>query len=173
VNYKAEIIEEHFQDGSAFGCQIQYLKEETPLDTGGALSLLPERPEAPLLVLNGDLLTQFDVGNLIAFHTAGGYRATLGVHEYAHTVPLGVIEMTEDRIIQLREKPTEIWLTNAGIYVFEPDLIARIPQGKPYPLPALLEDCINRQESVGAFRIEKDWIDIGRQRELDRARGQV
>ena len=66
---------------------IEYLREEKPLGTGGALSLLPEVPADPMLVLNGDLLTQFDVGSLLAFHASGKYRATVGVHEYTHTVP--------------------------------------------------------------------------------------
>jgi dTDP-glucose pyrophosphorylase len=171
VNYKAEMIEEHFGDGSLFGCAIEYLREKKPLGTGGALSLLPIEPSDPMLVLNGDLLTQFDVGNLLAFHTRGHHRATVGVHEYSHTVPFGVVDVDDDRILQLREKPAHVWLTNAGIYVLEPDVVSRVPRDCEFLLPALIEDCIDRKESVGAFRIETDWIDVGRQAELARARG--
>lgn len=171
VNYKAELIEQHFKDGTPFGCAIEYLREETPLGTGGALSLLPDLPAHPVLVLNGDLLTQFDVASLLTFHERGGYRATIGIHEYAHTVPFGVVELDADRIVQMREKPSEIWLANAGIYVLEPEVIARVPRGGNYPLPALVEECLDRKEPVGAFRIESDWIDVGRQGELSRARG--
>lgn len=171
VNYKADLIESHFGNGARFGCAIEYLREEKPLGTGGALSLLPEAPADPILVLNGDLLTQFDVGSLLAFHASGKYRATVGVHEYTHTVPFGVVDLEDDQIVQIREKPSEVWLTNAGIYVLDPATVARVPRSSDYPLPALIEECLDRKEPVGAFRIEADWIDVGRQAELTRARG--
>ena len=172
VNYKAEIIEGHFGDGAAFGCRIEYLREDKPLGTGGALALLPSVPSNALLVLNGDLLTQFDVARMLAFHSRGGHEATVGLHEYVHTVPFGVAELLGDRIVALREKPTQSWQTNAGIYVLEPRLLARVPRDASFPLPALLEECIDRGDSVGAFRVEDDWIDVGQHRELLRARGE-
>ena len=171
VNYKAHIIEAHFGDGSKFGCSIEYLREEEPLGTGGALSLVPEPVVDPMLVLNGDLLTQFDVGSMIGFHDAGRFRATVGIHEYGHTVPFGVVDLEADRVRSIREKPVEVWQANAGIYVLDAELIARIPRNTYYPLPALVEECIERDEPVGGFRIDKDWIDVGRKAELERARG--
>lgn len=173
VNYKAEVIEIHFGDGSAFGCNIEYLKEAVPLGTGGALSLLPAVPSDPLLVLNGDLLTQLDVGQMLAFHGSAGHKVTVGVHEYRHTVPFGVVELQGERIVAVREKPTQSWQVNAGIYILEPDLLARIPKDTYFPLPALVEECLDRGEAVGAFRVEEDWIDVGRHQELRRARGEA
>jgi dTDP-glucose pyrophosphorylase len=173
VNYRADVIEDHFKDGASFGCVIEYLREDVPLGTGGALSLLSAKPEQPMLVLNGDLLTQFDVGSLITFHTRGNYRATVGLHEYAHTVPFGVVDLEEDRIVRMREKPSHIWVANAGIYVFDPDILGRVSPNVHYPLPALVEECLERGEAVGGFRIEQDWIDVGRQAELARARGEL
>ena len=117
VNYMGDMIEGYFKDGAELGCNIEYVKEEKPLGTGGALSLLPEKPDHPVLMLNGDLLTQFNVGNMLAFHADGGFKATVGVHEYVHTVPYGVVEREGDRITGIREKPTQTWLANAGIYV--------------------------------------------------------
>lgn len=173
VNYKANVIERHFGDGSAFGCRIEYLRERAPLGTGGALSLLPFLPTDPLLVLNGDLVTQFDAGRMVSLHTAGRHRMTVGVHEYTHTVPFGVVDLRGERIIAMREKPATSWLTNAGIYLLEPELLKRIPRDVPYPLTALVEDCLERKESVGAFRVEEDWIDVGHPQDLRRARGQT
>ena len=112
-------------------------------------------------MLNGDLLTQFNVGNMLAFHADGGFKATVGVHEYVHTVPYGVVEREGDRITGIREKPTQTWLANAGIYVFEPDLVERVPQDTYFPLPTLVEECLDRGEAVGAFPIKEDWIDVG------------
>jgi NDP-sugar pyrophosphorylase family protein len=151
VNYKADVIEAHFGDGARFGCRIEYLKERKPLGTGGALSLLPESPADPFLVLNGDLLTQFNLARMLAFHEGGGYRATIGTHEYAHTIPYGVVEVEEDRVAALREKPSQVWQTGAGIYVFEPELAARVPPDTFYPLPGLLEECLDGESASGHF----------------------
>jgi NDP-sugar pyrophosphorylase family protein len=171
VNYLSEVIEQHFRDGSALGCKIEYLRETKPLGTGGSLSLLPERPEHPLLVLNGDLLTEFDLGRMIAFHEEGNYAATVGVHEYVQTVPLGVLDIAENRIVGFREKPSFTYATNAGIYLLNPDLLERIPRDETYTIPALVEDCLAKGQAVGAFRIEDEWLDIGRPQELGRALG--
>ena len=101
-----------------------------------------------------------------------GASATVGVHEYVHTVPFGVVDRQGERITGLREKPSQSWLTNAGIYVLEPELLARVPPNTYFPLPALVEECLDRGEAVGAFRVEEDWIDVGQHQELRRARGE-
>ena len=172
VNYRAEAIEAYFLDGAPFGCTIKYLREQMPLGTGGSLSLLPQLPTHPTLVLNGDLVTQFDVTRMLAFHQEGGYRATVGTHEYSHTVPLGVVEVDGDHINQIREKPTQVWRVNAGIYIVDPELVRRVPADTNFELPALIEECLELGEPVGAFHIREDWADIGRHHELKRARGQ-
>ncbi|MFZ2492703.1 MAG: nucleotidyltransferase family protein [Thermoanaerobaculia bacterium] len=171
VNYKAGIIEQHFGDGTSFGCRIEYLKETVPLGTGGSLSLMPT-PEHPVIVLNGDLLTQVDIAAMCDFHAAGGYMATVGAHNYVHTVPFGVLECNGDEITGIREKPVHSWLANAGVYVLQPELVARVPKETMFGLPGLIEECFVRSEPVGAFHIEDEWADIGRPQELSRARGE-
>lgn len=171
VHYKAEVIERHFGDGSGYGCRIEYLRESEPLGTGGALSLLPKRPLEPLLVVNGDLLTQFDVGNMLAYHARQGAVATVGVHEYRHRVPFGVVELDGDRICETCEKPTHRWLANAGIYVLEAHLVDRVPKGTAYALTALVDDCLSKGERVTAYHLQDEWMDLGQADELKRARG--
>lgn len=173
VNYKARMVEDYFSDGKALGCEIQYLKENEPLGTGGALSLLPEKPPHAILVLNGDVLSQFDVAGMLSFHENGNYRATVAVHDYVHTVPYGVVETREDYITGLREKPAKIWLVNAGIYTLDPVLLDRVPRQTFFPLPSLVEECLEKGESVGAFRINGDWLDVGKHRDLKIALGET
>jgi dTDP-glucose pyrophosphorylase len=172
VNYKAGLIHEHFGDGAGFGCCLEYLREEVALGTGGPLSLLPAAPRDPLIVLNGDLVTQFDLPKMLHAHSDRAHRVTLAVHEYLHTVPFGVVETAGDCVTTLREKPTHSWQTNAGVYVLDGDLVGRIPKNTPFPLTTLVEDCLERGERVGAFNIQEDWIDVGRHQELRRARGE-
>ena len=170
VNYLAQQIREHFGSGDKFGCRIEYLEETEPLGTGGCLALLPERPETPLLVLNGDLVTQFDVGSLLDGHSSDGRAMTVGVRTHQYTVPLGVLQTEADRVQGFQEKPTVSWQTNAGIYVVSPEVCARVRKGKPFQMPELIVDCLDRGEVVAAHPIEDDWIDVGRAGELNRAR---
>lgn len=170
VNYLAQVIEEHFGDGARFGCRVEYLREEQPLGTAGALSLLPEPPSAPVVVLNGDLLTQVHVGDLLGFHARGGHHATMAITEYTHTVPFGVVETAGDRVTDLVEKPSHAWWANAGIYCLAPEVIARVKERTELPMTTLLGDCIARGESVGAYRVQGDWLDVGRPDELKKAR---
>ncbi|HEY5450510.1 MAG TPA: nucleotidyltransferase family protein [Polyangia bacterium] len=170
VNYLAQQIREHFGSGEKFGCRIEYLEETEPLGTGGCLALLPERSTTPLLVLNGDLVTQFDVGTLLDGHASDSRALTVGVRTHQYTVPLGVIQTEEGRVQGIQEKPTFSWQTNAGIYVVSPELCDRVPKGRPFQMPDLIADCLDRGEAVGAHPIEDDWIDVGRASELKRAR---
>jgi NDP-sugar pyrophosphorylase family protein len=117
-------------------------------------------------------VVQFDLGRLLAFHELGGFAATVAHHEHTHTVPFGVLEVAEGRVLGLREKPTYSWRTNAGIYVLSPALVARVPHDVDFPLPALVDQCLERGEAVGAFPVGGDWIDVGRLPELTRARGE-
>lgn len=172
VNYMAEAIIEHFGDGGPFGCEIRYLKEDIPLGTGGSLSLLDETPEEPLLVLNGDLLTEVDIGRLLRFHEEGRHAATIAVRQHDYTVPYGVVRTSNGRLEQLVEKPVESWLVNSGIYVLSPHFLSRFPRGEKVDMPQMLEGCLERNEPVGVFEIADSWMDIGRPGELRRARGE-
>ena len=146
VNYLSEIIEQFFGDGSAYGCRIEYLRESKPLGTGGSLSLLPEKPEHPVLVLNGDLLTEFDLADMIAFHQDGNYAATVGVHEYVQTVPLGVLDITDNRITGFaRNRRSPIPPMPASTCSIP---AARIPKDEAYR-PALVEDCLGARGGRG------------------------
>jgi dTDP-glucose pyrophosphorylase len=170
INYLGHIVEDHFGHGERFGCRIDYLREDKPLGTGGPLSLLPEPPPGPMLVMNGDLVTQADLGAMLEFHQHGGYEATVGVREYSHTVPFGCVTLDGKRVTQIEEKPCLSRLVNAGIYVLNPELVARVPQDQEFPITTLLEQTIERGEPVGAFEIVDDWIDVGQRDQLRAAR---
>jgi dTDP-glucose pyrophosphorylase len=172
VSHLAHVIENHFGDGSRFGCRIEYLRETMPGGTGGALSLLPSIPELPLIVVNGDLVTQFDVGRLLRFHAQGGYVATLGVRPYLVGIPFGVAKLRGARLVGLREKPTERLLINSGIYVLDPCAVRMVPPNREFHMPELLELCLRRKLKVAAHLIDDDWVDVGRHEELRRANGE-
>jgi dTDP-glucose pyrophosphorylase len=171
VNYLSHIIEEHFQDGLKFGCQIEYLHEDQPLGTGGALSLLPETPENPVLVMNGDLIVQSDFNRMLQFHQDGNYHATMALRPYTHEVAFGCAEIEDDRLIQLEEKPVLTKLVNAGIYVLSPDAVEQVPENTFYPITQLFETALTDNLPCGAYVMEEDWMDIGQPHQLRKANG--
>jgi len=173
VHHLAHVIEEHFGDGDAFGCQIDYLREREPLGTGGPLALLPKRPRHPIVAMNGDLVTQFDVAQFLEFHTRGGFAMTFGVRPWSTEVPFGVASVKGKRLVALAEKPTLRMLVNAGLYAISPDVLRLVPRGKPFPLPTLFDRCVARGLAVGACPIEDEWADVGHHEELRRARGET
>lgn len=171
IGYLGDVIEDHFGDGWQLGARIEYLREDVPLGTGGALALLPELPDEPILVMNGDLVTQADLGSLLDAHVAGNRVATIGIRRYVHAVPFGCVDRDGDRVLRLEEKPALTRDVNTGIYALSPALVARVAPGQPLALPDLVGDALDRGEPVGAFEIEDDWIDVGQREQLDLARG--
>jgi dTDP-glucose pyrophosphorylase len=171
INYLGEMVEAFFGDGSKHGCTIEYLREDQPLGTGGSLTLLPELPEHPLIVMNGDLVTGVNIADMLTFHTKGEYVASIGIREYGHTVPFGVVETQNGRLHGISEKPTYSWMVNTGCYVLNPDLIACLPKGTGCTIVSLVEDALTRGEHIGAYSVTQDWIDVGRISDLARALG--
>ena len=172
VNYLNKIIENYFKDGSDYGVEIGYLCENEPLGSGGAISLLPEIPEHPVLVMNGDLIAEANCGDMINFHTQNDFYATMGVYPYFHQVPYGCVEIKESRLASIEEKPVVEKMVNAGIYVLSPQAISTIPENTSFPITILFENALNKNLPCGAFTMEKEWLDIGTQQQLRHARGE-
>lgn len=171
VNYLAEIIEQHFGDGSAIGCEIIYLRESKPMGTGGPLSLLPALAH-PVLVLNGDLVTQFDVDRLFSEHEARGNAVTVGLRPHTVDIPYGVATLAEGELVELQEKPTLAMLVNAGTYVFSPEAVAAVPGDTSIPMTQVVTLLRGRGMRVGGAVLDEEWIDIGEAAQLRRARGE-
>lgn len=169
VHYKASMIQDHFGDGSRFGVRIEYIQEEKPLGTAGSLSLLPSPPSKPFLVMNADLLTSVDLGRLLDYHEDNGADATLCVYGYDLQIPYGVVQLEDDRMTGLRERPVERLLVNAGIYVLEPSVLDLVPFNESFDMPALFDALLARQRPTAAFPIREYWLDIGRISDFERA----
>lgn len=161
VNYKADQIERHFGDGSEAGLDIRYLREDRPLGTCGALSLLPPQDQ-PIVVTNGDLLTQVDYGHVLDGHMESGAAATVVVRDYQFQVPFGVINAREERILGIEEKPTQSYVISAGAYVLSPQALPIIQPNAPLDMPSLLVAMIDAGMTVRQQRAEGYWMDIGR-----------
>jgi len=169
TNYLGHLIEDHFGDGSEFGARVQYLREDVKLGTAGALSLLPEEPLGPLLVLNGDVITSSDYGKLLAYHNEQKALITMAAIEYRVEIPFGVVQVRDMHAIAIEEKPSQRFLCNAGIYALSPSVLALIPAGQPCNMTSVIERTIARGHNVSVFPLHEYWTDIGNPRDLERA----
>lgn len=172
VNYKANMIQECFGDGSKWKANIQYLLENDRTGTAGALGLLPERPSLPFFVMNGDVLTKVKMQQLLEFHKESKAMATMCVREYDFQVPYGVVKMDGGQIIGLDEKPIHRFFVNAGIYVLEPEAIDVIPSSTYVDMPTVFERLIARGDKTVVFPIMEYWLDIGKIDDFKRAQGE-
>ena len=137
VNYLSHIIEDYFKDGSSFGVEIAYLREKQKLGTAGALALLPSLGPKAFLVMNGDVLTTSDFANLYQYHHAHHADITMSVVDYRVDIPFGVVEADGPLAVTLKEKPSQRFLCNAGIYVLSPRLLSLIPTDHHYDMTEL------------------------------------
>lgn len=174
THYKAEMIREYFGNGDKWGVKIHYIHEDTPLGTAGALGLLPkDLPDLPIVMMNSDLLTAVNYGDLLKFHQEQSGVASACVREYDFQVPYGVIEREGYRIKSIIEKPIHKFFVNAGIYVLEPVLVKKV-DGKDYlDMPALLEQCIKSGDQVNMFPVHEYWLDMGRIKDYEQAQTEI
>lgn len=169
VNYKAEMIEKHFGNGSRWAVEIEYLHENKSLGTAGALGLLLNKPQNPLLMMNGDILTKMNYGKLLDFHQKNQTEATLCVKEYNNQVPYGVVTIKKNRLLKIEEKPQQRFFISGGIYVFNPTVLDYVPPGSTLDVPVLLKTLLTKEKEIAVFPIREYWIDIGRLDDYERA----
>lgn len=172
THYKPEKIMEHFGDGRAFGVDLQYVNEDLPLGTGGALGLMSP-PSQTQLVINGDILTQVDFRAMLAFHHDNRADMSVAVRRYEVHVPYGVIDCDGTRVIRLREKPLVPFLVNAGVYMLEPSVYQFMPNGKSFNMTDLILWLVAAGRNVISFPIREYWMDIGQPGDYVQAQADV
>jgi NDP-sugar pyrophosphorylase family protein len=167
LNYQPRRIEEIFGDGGDTGLGIRYVVEPTPLGTGGAIRYAGEKLRESVVVFNGDILTQVDLGAVIRLHRERGAKATIVLTPVANPTAYGLVETDQQgNILRFVEKPKADEITcdtiNAGIYVLEPDTFDRIPKDTPWSIErSFFPSLIERSEVFVAYVDRGYWIDIG------------
>ncbi|OCW56984.1 hypothetical protein AWJ14_07465 [Hoeflea olei] len=169
VNYLGHMLEEHLGDGSRYGARFTYVREDKRMGTAGALSLLKQRPGAPFFVMNGDILTSVDLLAMRDFHQENRSVATMAVNNFSYEVPFGVVEVSDRRITGLSEKPQYNFLVNAGIYLFEPEVLDHVPFDQFFDMNSFFDRLIELDKPIVAFPVREHWLDIGRPDDLERA----
>ena len=166
TGYLAELIEAFFGDGTKYGVRIDYFREEEPLGTVGALSMIDGLGEADFLVMNGDVLTDLDYGALLEEHEGGGGAATIATRERDVQISLGVLRFDDPedgaRLTGYDEKPKIHYEASMGVYCFAPRVLEHIERGRRLDFPDLVLKLIEAGEPVRASRSDAYWLDIGR-----------
>ncbi len=168
THHNADKIVEHFGGGEAFGVKISYVNEESPLGTAGFLGLI-ERPQEPLLVINGDIVTQMNFRKMFAYHREQNAEMTVAVRRYDFQVPYGVVECGGSRVTRLEEKPMIEFFVNAGIYLIEPSVFNVVQPRQHLNMTELIQKLLACGRPVASFPVCEYWLDIGQLADYERA----
>ncbi len=163
VSYMADKIKSYFGDGRSLGMKIAYSEEEMPLGTAGALKHAEQHLDRSFFVLNGDSYAKIDLQDFYNKHLERKSFCTLSVTAMQHTLPYGVVELEGDKIIAFKEKQGEdSELINSGVYLFEPDILKRIPKNENVSLEKDVFPKLADERILDAYRYNGYFIDIGR-----------
>jgi NDP-sugar pyrophosphorylase family protein len=172
TGYLAELIEAFFGDGGRIGLPVDYVREDEPLGTAGALALVEGLAE-DFLVMNGDVLTDLDYRAVLAAHSASDAIATIATHERRVQIELGVLGLDGDhdpsRVTDYFEKPVIDYEASMGVYCFSPRVLEFIERGKRLDFPDLILRLLGAGETVRAHRSADFWLDIGRHDDYEQA----
>lgn len=169
VHYLGHMIEDYFGNGESLGVQIDYLREEAPLGTAGALGLLNPIPTLPFVVTNGDVISDIRFGDLLDFHIRHLAAATMAVrlHEWQH--PFGVVQTQGVEIVGFEEKPIARSHINAGVYVLKPEALSVLDYDARCDMPTLFERLRGSSLRTVAYPMHEPWLDVGRPEDLEKA----
>lgn len=173
IHYLGQMIEDHFGSGERLKVRIDYLREQSPLGTAGALGLLNPRPDSPFVVTNGDVLTDIHYGELLDFHIRHGAAATMAVrvHEWQH--PFGVVQTKGVDIAGFEEKPVARSHINAGVYALDPDALSLLNADAHCDMPSLFEYLQVKGKRTVAYPMHEPWLDVGRPEDYLEANGKT
>ena len=174
LHHKSEMIRDCLGDGTRLGVRVTYVQESRPLGTMGALTLIRERLDPGVFVVNADILTKCDFRAMWEFHRRQGPPAmTVGVSLHQVEIPYGEFTLRGDRVLGVDEKPRKEYPVNSGIYVLEPSTIALIPRDVYFDATDLIHILLDAGRPVAAYAIREYWLDVGRQFDFEKANRDV
>ena len=172
VGYLAELIKAYLvQRADVFpSLVIDYVTEDKPTGTSGALGSIPDLADEPFfLVMNGDVLTTIDLGAMIEHHHATASDLTIASAAKSVNIDLGVLELSDGRVVGYREKPSLPYDVSMGIYLYSPRALEWIHSGEYLDFPDLILRMIAAGQRVTAYQTDCLWLDIGRHDDYEQA----
>ena len=170
THFMSHKIKGYFENGKKWKVSIKYIDEKNPLGTAGALGLLPKKEiNMPLVMMNGDLLTNVNFKKLLDNHNKSKAVLTVCISEHQIQIPYGVINKKRSKLVKIEEKPFQKFFINAGIYVINPEIIKNMKKEKKMDMPSLIQRLLDKGENINIFPIHEYWLDIGRISEFQKA----
>ncbi|MCL5985033.1 MAG: sugar phosphate nucleotidyltransferase [Actinobacteria bacterium] len=162
TGYRSYMIEAYFLNGSRYNVKITYQIEQKRMGTAAPLKFINSDTREPILVMNGDVLTDLDFKELIDFHLGSASDLTFCTARYKVKILYGVVDCANDNsFLDIVEKPVKKFMVNAGIYIVNPELISIIPESKPFNMTDLIIKAKELGKRVLVYEIRGKWIDIG------------
>jgi NDP-sugar pyrophosphorylase family protein len=169
TGYLGHLIQAVCGDGRQWGLRIHYTREAEPMGTVGALGMLRSELKGTFIAMNGDVLTDLNLGTFLASHRAYGGNLTIATMVRPTQMDFGVIEQDEGRVTRFREKPSLRNLVSMGVYCMEPALLEHIPDGMPFGFDDLMACLLAKGAPVHVFQHNGCWLDIGRAEDFMKA----
>lgn len=173
IKYLGQQLIDYFKDGSDLGLNIKYIKEEHPLGTIGAVSMIEQFENDYVLVMNSDILTNINYEDMFKELLDKEGDMVVATTPYEVQIPYGVIETEGDKIIALKEKPTYTYYSNAGIYILKKEYVELIPKGKNFNATDLMEALYSTGRKVVHYPILGYWLDIGKPHDFEKAQSDI
>ena len=170
VNYLKEVLKDFLKDGKELGIEIQYIEEKKPLGTAGSISLLNIELDKPLIVTNGDIISELSYSDLLEHHSKNSSSATMAVYNHTYQNPFGVVESDGLNFKSFKEKPLTKSFVNAGIYVLDPSSLRYLKKNNFLNMPDLFERLKVNNRKVIIYPLIESWMDVGRPEDIQRAR---
>jgi NDP-sugar pyrophosphorylase family protein len=161
VNHLAELIMSFFKDGEDLGLKISYSVENKMLGTAGPLSIIDNLDDI-FLVMNGDILTNIDFGQLFEYHIKNRGQATIATYKKHLAIDLGVLKIDGDTFMDYIEKPTYDFDISMGVYIFSKEIIGLLPKNQKMDLPDFIKTIRDKRKKILCYRGDYEWLDIGR-----------
>ena len=174
VRYLKEQIVEYLGNGERWGISVEYIIEDSPLGTIGALGQKEGFTSEYVLVMNSDLLTNIDFADFYTFFQNSEADFLIACIPFKVSVPYAVIEVDSDHnILSLQEKPMMTYFSNAGIYLFRREIADLIPRGQKLDATDLIENIISKGMKVKSYPLSNYWLDIGRMEDFKKAQEDI
>jgi NDP-mannose synthase len=169
INHLGPLIRAFVGDGSRWGLSISYAEEEAPLSTVGPLFGFRDSLPEHFLVMNGDVLTNLQYGELLHAHVVEGAPLTVATASRSMKIDFGVLSVEAARIVGFTEKPALDYHVSMGVYAMSRKTIDRYPSGLAFGFDDLVLDLLDRGDHPSSYSFDGFWLDIGRPDDYDEA----
>jgi dTDP-glucose pyrophosphorylase len=165
VNYFKKQIKDYFGNGKNLNIKIDYLEEKKPLGTVGSVSIIKNtilKKKEPFIVINGDIVANFDLKEILDFHNSKKASLTIVSRIYQIQNQYGIIKTNKlNKVNSINEKPIYNSEILAGIYIIDHKLISLIPTNKKFDMTDLINTILKKKKNIFSYKIDNYWYEIG------------